>query len=61
MFERDQKTKAILNTDDSYYKSVVAMRKTKKREDQLRSELENLQGKYDRLEALVLQLMDKDK
>ena len=61
MFCRDPKSKALLNNDDSYYKSLLALRESKKREYALQKDVDDVKAKFDSLEKLVNQLIKTNK
>lgn len=55
MLTRDPVTKAIINTEDSYYKAIVARRHDKKKNDKLENELAELRAELCEIKRLLLQ------
>jgi len=57
MFTRDPVSKAIINSEDSYYKAIVARRQDTKKNNELESELVSLRNELSNIKELLLQVV----
>jgi hypothetical protein len=57
MFTRDPVSKAIINTEDSYYKAILARRQDQKKNNELESELDTLRNELSEIKELLLQVV----
>lgn len=57
MFARDPVTKVVINTEDSYYKALVARRQDKKKNQQLEGEIKNLRSELSEIKELLQQVV----
>ena len=57
MLTRDPVTKAIINNEDSYYKTIVARRQDKDKNKNLETELAELRAELSEIKKLLLQGM----
>jgi hypothetical protein len=60
-FIRDTSSSAIINTDDSYYKSILAERSARKERDALCAELDHLRDELNDIRSLLKQVMTEKK
>lgn len=59
MFQRDTRTHAIINTDDSYYKSIIQMRQAEKKALESYDKVSNLEKELAALRDMVNTLVTK--
>ena len=57
MYARDPQSKAVINTDDGYYKSIVARRHDKKKNHELEQEMQDLKTELCSIKSLLQQVM----
>lgn len=57
-YERDMKTGLVINTDDSQYKSILAMRNHKKQSERLCSEIDSLKDELSEIKALMQKVIN---
>lgn len=57
MFTRDPVTKIVINSEDSYYKAIVARRQDKKKNQELESEINNLREELTEIKTLLQQVV----
>ena len=57
MYARDPRSKAVINTDDRYYKSIVARRQDKKKNEELEQEMQELKSELCSIKSLLQQVM----
>ena len=50
----------IINTDDSHYRSLVALRESRKEKARLESEVQSLKSDIDNIKDLVAQLVHRN-
>lgn len=60
-FVRDKQTGAVINTDDSYYRSILALRDSQKQAQMLCGELDSLKSEMATMRDLLKQVMDGKK
>lgn len=60
-FVRDKQTGAVINTDDSYYRSILALRDSQKQAQMLCDELDSLKSEMATMRDLLKQVMDGKK
>jgi hypothetical protein len=58
MFVKDPSTKVIINTDDSYYNSIVALRHNAKKEQSMVHQMNELQDELTEIKQLLQQVLD---
>lgn len=58
MFVKDPSTKMIINTDDSYYNSIVALRNSEKKEQTMVHQMTELQDELTEIKQLLQQVLD---
>ena len=58
MFVKDPSTKVIINTDDSYYNSIVALRHNQKNEQSMMHQISDLQDELTEIKQLLQQVLD---
>ena len=58
MFVKDPSTKVIINTDDSYYTSIVALRHNQKNEQSMMHQINDLQDELTEIKQLLQQVLD---
>jgi hypothetical protein len=61
MFTRDPVSKAIINTEDSYYKAILARRIDNKKKHELESEIDILRTELTEIKELLLQVVSGNK
>ena len=61
MFARDPVTKVVINTEDSYYKALVARRQDKKKNQELEKELTDLREELSEIKSLLQQVVSGKK
>ena len=59
MFVRDVATKNLINNDDSYYRSVLALRESQKREKKRQTELDLITDQYLQLRKIVNEIIEQ--
>jgi hypothetical protein len=57
MFERDLSSGVLINTDDTYYRSIVAMRTGQKKTDEVKSEIDELRSELQQIKALLQEVL----
>ena len=57
MFARDPVTKVVINTEDSYYKAILARRQDKKKNYELEREIKNLHSELAEIKELLKQVV----
>jgi hypothetical protein len=57
MYARDPMSKAVINTDDGYYKSIVARRNDMKKNYALEQEIHNLKDELISIKTLLQQVI----
>lgn len=57
MYARDPVTKVVINTEDSYYKAIVARRQDKKKNLELEGELKELRSELYEIKSLLQQVV----
>ena len=60
-FVRDKATGAVINTDDSYYRSILALRDSQKQAQQLCGEIDSLKNEMSVMRDLLKQVIDGKK
>lgn len=50
----------IINTDDSQYRSILALRESKKREAQLEAQVDHLKNEMSEVKQLLAQLVHRN-
>ena len=60
-FTRDPVTKAVINNDDSQYRSILAMRESQKEAEKSQRELQALKGELTEIKALLQQVINGKK
>lgn len=60
-YVRDKTTGAVINTDDSYYRSILALRDSQKQGQQLCQELDTLKSEMSVMRDLLKQVIDGKK
>jgi len=50
----------VINTDDSQYRAILAVRESRKREAQLKTEVEDLKGEISEIKSLLAQLVHRN-
>ena len=58
MYARDPHTKVVINTDDGYYKAMVARRQDKAKSSQLENELDDLRNDLNDIKASLQQVLN---
>ncbi|CAB4143129.1 hypothetical protein UFOVP447_82 [uncultured Caudovirales phage] len=61
MYTRDPVSKAIINTEDSYYKAILARRLDNKKKNELEGEIDILRAELTEIKALLLQVVSGKK
>jgi hypothetical protein len=61
MFTRDPVSKAIINTEDSYYKAILARRIDNKKKTELEGEIDKLRSELTEIKELLLQVVSGNK
>lgn len=61
MYARDPHTKVVINTDDGYYKAIVARRMDKQKTAKLENELEEVRSELCEIKALLQQVLNGKK
>lgn len=56
-FIRDPSSKAVINTDDSYYKSILAARQGKKESEEMCNKLQSLENELTEIKSLLQQFL----
>jgi hypothetical protein len=56
MFSRDPVSKAVINTEDSYYKSILARRNDAAKNQQLQCELNELKDELSNIRMMLQQI-----
>ncbi len=57
MFARDPVTKVVINTEDSYYKAILARRQDKKKNYELENEINGLRSELSEIKELLNQVL----
>jgi hypothetical protein len=57
MFKRDPMSKAVINTEDSYYRAIVARRHDKQRIEELESQLKDVSEDLTDIKNLLQQIL----
>lgn len=57
MFARDPVTKVVINTEDSYYKAILARRQDKKKNYELENEINSLRSELSEIKDLLNQVL----
>lgn len=58
MFVKDPSTKMVINTDDSYYKSLLAIRASEKRNQDLENRSIAVESELQDIKKLLQQVLD---
>jgi hypothetical protein len=58
MFKRDPVSKIIINSEDSYYKSIVARRQDLQKNQELECEIIDLRDELTSIKSLLQQILD---
>jgi hypothetical protein len=58
MFKRDPVSKIIINSEDSYYKSIVARRQDLQKNQELECEITDLRDELTSIKSLLQQILD---
>lgn len=61
MYTRDPVSKVVINTEDSYYKALVARRQDKKKNQELEKEIVNLRDELSEIKSLLQQVVSGKK
>lgn len=61
MYARDPYTKVVINTDDGYYKSILARRTDRQKTTMLENELEEVRSELCEIKALLQQVLNGKK
>lgn len=56
-FQRDPATRAVINTDDSYYKSILAARQGRKESEEMCNKLSALETELSEIKSLLEQFL----
>lgn len=57
MFVRDPVSRAVINTEDGYYKAIVARRQDKKKNQELEMEINTLRSELSEIKSLLQQVV----
>lgn len=57
MYARDPVSRAVINTEDSYYKAILARRQDKKKEQKLEAEISDLRCELTEIKTLLQQVV----
>ena len=57
MFARDPVSKVVINTEDSYYKAIVARRQDKKKNQELEAEIKDIRSELSEIKSLLQQVV----
>lgn len=57
MYARDPVTKVVINTEDSYYKAILARRQDKKKNYELENEMNSLRSELSEIKNLLNQVL----
>lgn len=57
MYARDPVSKVVINTEDSYYKAILARRQDKKKERKLEAEISDLRCELTEIKTLLQQVV----
>lgn len=57
MFARDPVSKVVINTEDSYYKAILARRQDKKKNRELEAEISDLRSELSEIKTLLQQVV----
>jgi len=57
MYTRDPVSKIVINSEDSYYKAIVARRQDKKKNQELESEIIDLRNELSEIKTLLQQVV----
>jgi hypothetical protein len=57
MYTRDPVSKIVINSEDSYYKAIVARRQDKKKNQELESEIYELRNELTEIKTLLQQVV----
>ena len=58
MYVRDQLSQAIINTDDSHYRAILAQREARKKADELQKDVVALQNEMSEIRDLLQKVID---
>jgi hypothetical protein len=58
MFKRDPVSKVVINSEDSYYKSIVARRQDLKKNEELECEITGLRDELTSIKSLLQQILN---
>lgn len=58
MFVRDTTSHAVINTDDSHYRAILAQREARKQADDLQKTVEALQGEMGEIRDLLQKVIN---
>jgi hypothetical protein len=58
MFKRDPVSKVVINSEDSYYKSIVARRQDLKKNEELECEITDLREELTSIKSLLQQILN---
>lgn len=50
----------VINTDDAQYRSIVALRESKKRENELKAQVDDLKSEMSEIKAMLAQLVHRN-
>ena len=56
-FERNLSSGVLINTDDSYYRSIVAMRNERRKTEEVKSEMDRLRCELEQVKALLQEVL----
>jgi hypothetical protein len=56
-FVRDTSTMAIINTDNTYYETIVANRKSSAAVNDVQSQIDSLKEDFSEIKAMLLQII----
>lgn len=57
MYTRDPVSKIVINTEDSYYKAIVARRQDKMKNQELQNEINDLRSELSEIKTLLQQVV----
>lgn len=57
MYARDPVSKVVINTEDGYYKAIVARRQDRKKNDELVHEISDLRAELCQIKELLQQVV----
>lgn len=58
MYIRDQHTQAVINTDDSHYRTILAQREARKKAEELQKTVDSLQNEMGEIRDLLKKVIN---